>query len=135
MELVKFRIKAKSGELLGHEWLEEDGTWREASVDGQNFITVGKFLTEQDGRWGLSNKIVRQQFSGFYERKSREQIELYVGDIVEAQDAKNSAPLYMGEIIWDKGCMSLRIMKGSNMGFNVGQSPPLFEFFNLKLVK
>ena len=122
MEAIKFRVKEHSGTLVAYEWIE-GGSWYYTLVGTGSMRSTGV-------KWGES--LVREQFTTFLEEGTG--AELYVGDKVSARDSKNKAPVYEGVIVFDAGCFSLKITKGNALGYNVGQTPPLYDFITLKLV-
>lgn len=127
METVKFRVRrADIGTIIAYETLANN------SVGGWDTDHVFKGKGSAAITDIASRAVYREQFSTFYEAGTKK--ELYVRDKISAQDPNNKAAIVYGEIIFDKGCFSLKISKSNAMQYDIGQTPPLYDFCNLKLI-
>lgn len=125
METIKFRVRnSKTGAVEGYEELTKDG-WR--YTDASVGIEVSYGVKKE-----ISDAMPREQFSTFYEKGTG--VELYVGDKISVADPANKAHKYEGTIVFHLGCFSLKISKGTSLMYDIGSTPPLYEFAGFKRI-
>ncbi len=125
METIKFRVRnSKTGAVEGYEELTKDG-WQYTPACVGIAVSYGVYKE-------VDNAKSREQFSTFYEKGSG--VELYVGDKISAVDPANKAHKYEGTIVFHLGCFSLKISKGTSLMYDIGSTPPLYEFAGFKRI-